>query len=64
MPQRKVPGQPDPVYLALNKNSGMVIRRVVRAYHRKALSLTDALTAIGVRANNFGELIENVYQES
>lgn len=60
---RKVPGPPHPVYLALNGNSGIVVRRVVRAYHRRALSLTEALTAIDARANYFNELIEKVYQE-
>ncbi len=64
VPSRKVFGRPHPVHLAMNRNSGIVVRRVVRAYHRNALSLTDALTAIGARANYFGELIEKVYQES
>lgn len=60
---RKAAGRPHPVYLALNRNSGVVIRRVVRAYHRRALSLTDALAAIDVRANYFDELVENVHRE-
>jgi len=60
---RKASGRPHPVYLALNRNSGVVVRRVVRAYQRRALSLTDALVAIDARANYFDELIECVYQE-
>lgn len=60
---RKASGRPHPVYLALNRNSGVVVRRVVRAYQRRALSLTDALVAIDARANYFDELIEKVYQE-
>lgn len=52
------------VHAVLNKNSRLVVRRVVRAYHHGAYSLTDALQAINMKADHFDNLVKSVYKES